>query len=218
MIRSSPKRPAAAANQPATVGSSRHEPQHRPPLRRRPARRLAGRAGRHRLQHRRLLGLHRGQEARRRRTGLRGGAAKPAAAAPAKVGDTIALKGFEKTTTADVTVVKVVDNAEGEDEFSKPADGKRFVSVQFRIKPTGKAYSDAPANSAKLLDAQGQSFTTSLYDTKAGQGFSGSVNIAPGESGLGFLTFEVPKDAVLDKVQFTLDSGMADQTGQWKLA
>ncbi|MEW1911740.1 DUF4352 domain-containing protein [Kitasatospora sp. NPDC085895] len=147
-----------------------------------------------------------------------GGAAKPAAAAPAKVGDTIALKGFEKTTTADVTVVKVVDNAEGEDEFSKPADGKRFVSVQFRIKPTGKAYSDAPANSAKLLDAQGQSFTTSLYDTKAGQGFSGSVNIAPGESGLGFLTFEVPKDAVLDKVQFTLDSGMADQTGQWKLA
>ncbi|WP_030270812.1 DUF4352 domain-containing protein [Streptomyces sp. NRRL B-24484] len=146
------------------------------------------------------------------------GGAKPAAAAPAKVGDTIALKGFEKTTTADVTVVKVVDNAEGEDEFSKPGDGKRFVAVQFRIKATGKAYSDAPANSAKLLDAQGQSFTTSLFDTKAGQGFSGSVNIAPGESGLGFLTFEVPKDAALDKVQFTLDSGMADQTGQWKLA
>ncbi|MCU7823127.1 DUF4352 domain-containing protein [Kitasatospora sp. DSM 101779] len=146
------------------------------------------------------------------------GGAKPAAAAPAKVGDTIALKGFEKSSTADVTVVKVVDNAEGEDEFSKPADGKRFVAVQFRIKATGKAYSDAPANSAKLLDAQGQSFTTSLYDTKAGQGFSGSVNIAPGESGLGFLTFEVPKGVVLDKVQFTLDSGMADQTGQWKLA
>ncbi|PBC78096.1 uncharacterized protein DUF4352 [Streptomyces sp. TLI_235] len=146
------------------------------------------------------------------------GTAKQGAAAPAKVGDTIALKGFEKTTTADVTVVKVVDNAEGEDEFSKPADGKRFVAVQFRIKAIGKAYSDAPANSAKLLDAQGQSFSTSFYDTKAGQGFSGSVNIAPGESGLGFLTFEVPKDAVLDKVQFTLDSGMADQTGQWKLS
>ncbi|WP_354642069.1 DUF4352 domain-containing protein [Kitasatospora camelliae] len=147
-----------------------------------------------------------------------GGAEKPAAAAPAKVGDTIALKGIEKSTTADVTVVKVVDNAEGEDEYSKPADGKRFVAVQFRIKATGKAYSDAPANSARLLDAQGQSFTTSLYDTKAGQGFAGSVNIAAGESGLGFLTFEVPKDAALDKVQFTLDSGMADQTGQWKLS
>ncbi|MEV6210891.1 DUF4352 domain-containing protein [Kitasatospora sp. NPDC051914] len=146
------------------------------------------------------------------------GGAKQGAPAPAKVGDTIALKGFEKNGTADVTVVKIVDNAEGEDEFSKPADGKRFVAVQFRIKATGKAYSDAPSNSAKLLDNQGQSYDTSLYDTKAGQGFSGSVNIAPGESGLGFLTFEVPKDAVLDKVQFTLDSGMADQTGQWKLA
>ncbi|MFD9126059.1 DUF4352 domain-containing protein [Kitasatospora sp. NPDC059571] len=146
------------------------------------------------------------------------GSGKQAAGA-AKVGDTIALKGFDKGSTADVTVVKVVDNAEGEDEFTKPADGKRFVAVQFRIRATGaKAYSDAPANSAKLLDGQGQSFGPSFFDTKAGQGFSGAVTIAPGESGLGFLTFEVPKDTRLEKVQFTLDSGMADQTGQWKLS
>ncbi|GJF34724.1 hypothetical protein KNE206_74240 [Kitasatospora sp. NE20-6] len=147
-----------------------------------------------------------------------GGASKAAAPSAAKVGDTIALKGFEKNSTADVTVVKVVDNAEGEDEFSKPADGKRFVAVQFRIKATGKAYSDAPSNSAKLLDTQGQSYDAGFYDTKAGQGFSGSVDVAPGESGLGFLTFEVPVGTVLDRVQFTLDSGMADQTGQWKLS
>lgn len=142
---------------------------------------------------------------------------KPAAAA-AKVGDTIALKGIEKSNTADVTLVKVVDNAEGEDEFTKPADGKRFVAVQFRIKATGsKAYSDAPMNSAKLLDAQGQAFGTAIADTKAGPSFQVPANIAPGESALGFLTFEVPKDAVLAKAQFSLDSGIADQTGQWKL-
>ncbi|GAA2807481.1 hypothetical protein GCM10010441_35330 [Kitasatospora paracochleata] len=146
------------------------------------------------------------------------GDAKPAPAGAAKVGDTIGLKGTEKTNTADVTLVKVVDNAEGEDEFTKPADGKRFVAVQFQIKATGaKAYSDAPQNSAKLIDAQGQAYGSTVADTKAGPGFQVPANIAPGESALGFITFEVPKDAKLDKAQFGLDSGFAQQTGQWKL-
>ncbi|MFI8460864.1 DUF4352 domain-containing protein [Kitasatospora sp. NPDC085464] len=152
-------------------------------------------------------------------------AAKPAeskpadtAKAPAKVGDTIALKGNDPADTADVTLVKVVDNAEGADEFTHPADGKRFVAIQFRIKASGKkAYSDAPGNSAKVVDAQGQAFGTTIADTKAGPSFQVPANIAPGESALGFVTFEVPKDAKLDKAQFGLDSGFAPQTGQWKL-
>ncbi|RKE20851.1 DUF4352 domain-containing protein [Streptomyces sp. TLI_171] len=136
----------------------------------------------------------------------------------AKPGDTIALKGTEKTNSADVTLVKVVDNAEGADEYTKPADGKRFVAVQFRIKATGSAaYADAPQNSAKLLDAQGQGFESTVAETKAGPEFPVPANIAPGESALGFITFEVPADAKLDKVQFALDSGFAQQSGQWKL-
>ncbi|MFD4659926.1 DUF4352 domain-containing protein [Kitasatospora sp. NPDC058444] len=151
-------------------------------------------------------------------------AAKPAESKPAdtgkvaKVGDTIALKGNDPADTADVTVVKVVDNAEGADEFTHPADGKRFVALQFRIKASGKkAYSDVPGNSAKVVDAQGQAFGTTIADTKAGPSFQVPANIAPGESALGFVTFEVPKDAKLDKAQFGLDSGFAPQTGQWKL-
>lgn len=140
-----------------------------------------------------------------------------AAKSDAKIGDTIALTGFEKDVTADVTAVKVVDPAEPGDEFFKPADGKRWVAVQFRIKATGKAYSDSPFNSAKAIDAEGQAYGTTLADTKAGQSFDGSMNIAPGESGLGFVTFEVPKDAKIAKVQFTLESGMAPKTGQWKV-
>ncbi|MEV4556996.1 DUF4352 domain-containing protein [Kitasatospora sp. NPDC049285] len=154
-----------------------------------------------------------------------GGAASSAPAAGdagkgtvAKLGDTIGLKGNDKANTADVTLVKVVDNAEGNDEFTKPADGKRFVSVQFRIKATGKAaYSDAPQNSAKLIDVQGQAFGATVAETKAGPEFQVPANIAPGESALGFITFEVPADAKLDKAQFALDSDFAPQTGQWKL-
>jgi hypothetical protein len=152
-----------------------------------------------------------------------GGGSKPAgdaakAPATAKVGDTIALKGMEKTNTADVTAVQVVDNAESGDEYLKPADGKRYVAVQFQIKATGSAaYSDTPLGSAKVVDTQGQSYGPTFTDTTAGPSFQTPTNIAPGETGKGFVTFEVPKDAKLAKVQFGLDGGFADQTGQWTI-
>ncbi|MBV2152292.1 DUF4352 domain-containing protein [Kitasatospora sp. SUK 42] len=153
------------------------------------------------------------------------GAAKPAEAkasdapkAPAKVGDTIALKGMDKGNTADVTAVKVVDPAESANEYLKPADGKRYVAVQFQIKATGaQAYSEAPFSSAKVVDAQGQAYGASLAETKAGPAFQTPTNIAPGDTGKGFVTFEVPNDAKLDKVQFALDNGFANQVGQWKI-
>ncbi|GLW57822.1 DUF4352 domain-containing protein [Kitasatospora phosalacinea] len=157
------------------------------------------------------------------------GGSAPAAAAPkskgadapavAKVGDTISLKGFEKKDTADVTLVKVVDPAESANEFLQPEEGKRYVSVQFRIKATGSAaYTDTPVTGAKLIDAQGQSFDPTFAETTAGPEFPGAVNIAPGESSLGFVTFEVPSDAKVDKVQYALNSGFAEQSGQWKVS
>ncbi|WP_377269683.1 DUF4352 domain-containing protein [Peterkaempfera sp. SMS 1(5)a] len=141
---------------------------------------------------------------------------QPQKKADAKVGDTISLKGMD--TKADVTVLKVVDNPKGADEFTTPESGKRFVSVQFRIRNTGsKAYNDTPSNGAKILDTEGQGFDSSLSDTAAGPAFPADVTIAPGGTAKGFITFEVPKAAKLDKLQFGLDSGFADQTGQWNL-
>ncbi|MFJ2868774.1 DUF4352 domain-containing protein [Kitasatospora sp. NPDC087314] len=165
-----------------------------------------------------------------KQTAATGSAAKPAGdqpaetkaadapKAPAKVGDTIALKGMDKGNTADVTTVKVVDPAESANEYLKPADGKRYVAVQFQIKAAGaQAYSEAPWGSAKVVDAQGQAYGPSLAETKAGPAFQTPTNIAPGETGKGFVTFEVPVDAKLDKVQFALDNGFANQVGQWKI-
>ncbi|MEY9963050.1 hypothetical protein ABIA33_001076 [Streptacidiphilus sp. MAP12-16] len=141
-----------------------------------------------------------------------------AKASSAKVGDTIALSGMNGEK-ADLTVVKVVDNPKGADDFSTPEAGKRFFAVQFRIKDTGSgAYSDAPSNGAKVVDSQGQAYTSDLNDTKAGQSFPAAVNIAPGSSGLGFITFQVPANAKITQIQFGLDSGMADQTGQWNVS
>ncbi|MFF4651259.1 DUF4352 domain-containing protein [Streptomyces sp. NPDC001380] len=143
-----------------------------------------------------------------------GASRKAAPRKAAKVGDTISLKGME--TTADVTVLKVVDRAKGADEFNTPDAGKRFVAVQFRIRNTGrKAYSDSPSNGAKVVDAEGQGFDSWIADTAAGPGFPADVHLAPGGTAKGFITFQVPKGARIDKVQFGMDSGFADQTGQW---
>jgi hypothetical protein len=81
------------------------------------------------------------------------------------------------------------------------------------------AYSDAPSNGAEVTDSSGQSYESSLDDTVSGcQDFPATENIAPGSSGLGCIVFEVPKAAKITQVQFTLDSGMGPQTGQWDVA
>ncbi|MFF2956868.1 DUF4352 domain-containing protein [Kitasatospora sp. NPDC057965] len=142
-----------------------------------------------------------------------------AAKAPAKVGDTIALKGtLEKGNTADVSALKVVDPAASSNEYLTAAAGKHYVAVQFQIKATGsKAYGEAPWSSAKLIDDQGQAYGPTFAETKAGPSFQTPTNIAAGDSGKGFVVFEVPDGTKLDKVQFALDNGFADQVGQWKI-
>jgi len=45
--------------------------------------------------------------------------------------------------------------------------------------------------------------------------FPATENIAPGATGLGCIVFEVPEKAKITGVQYTLESGMGPQTGQW---
>jgi alkaline phosphatase len=137
-------------------------------------------------------------------------------AAPAKVGSTITLAGDGSGEQMAVTVTKIYRHAQPASEFDDPSSDDRLVAVQFRLKDTGSAaYSDSPSNGAVVVDAMGQSYQSSLNNAANCQSFPGTENIAPGQSGLGCIVFEVPQAAVITKVQFTLDSGMGPQTGQW---
>lgn len=142
----------------------------------------------------------------------------PAAPKVAKVGDTIGLKGAEDGSKLDVTVVKTVDPAKSADEFTTPEDGNRWIGVQFQLVNTGsKAYSDSPGNGTQIADDQGQQFTSVFADISAGPSMASSVNLKPGAKALGWVVFEVPKASKGATVQFTMDSGFAEQTGEWKL-
>ncbi|WP_256097980.1 DUF4352 domain-containing protein [Streptomyces sp. MnatMP-M17] len=138
---------------------------------------------------------------------------------PAKVGDTIALKGFEDGEQLDVTVTKWVDPAKGKDEFFVPQDGNRWVAAQFELVNSGtKSYVDSPANGAQVADAEGQRFTTTFADITAGPSMTSDARVPPGEKALGYIVFEVPMGSKIASIQFAMNSGMADQTGQWSVS
>ncbi|MDA5281630.1 DUF4352 domain-containing protein [Streptomyces sp. Isolate_45] len=156
------------------------------------------------------------------------GAATPAVAAPrsvkpspvasAAVGATLDIRGLTDGEGLAVTLVKVVDPARTGNPYSAPDAGSRLVAVQFRLKNTGTAvYQDSPSNGAKVVDEQGQQFGSAYQDTTAGPGFPGSITVAPGDTGLGFITFEVPKASRVTMVQFAMNSGFSPNTGQWRV-
>lgn len=142
-----------------------------------------------------------------------------APAAPAKIGGTISLTGMHGDEKLAVTLVKVADPAKSSEEFSGPSDGKRWVAVQIRVTNTGTAaYADSPGNGAKLVDTQSQRYSETFGNTTLGQAMDTDVKLAPGDSALGVILFEVPADQKLATFQFALDSGFADQTGQWQMS
>ena len=143
----------------------------------------------------------------------------PAAArksAPAGIGSAIVLAGNSSGEKMTVTVTKVWAHAEPASQFDTADAGDRLFAVQFRLADTGSiAYSDSPSNGAVVVDSAGQSYQSTLDNAAECTSFPGTENIAAGASGLGCIVFEVPVKAKITAVQFTLDSGMGPQTGQW---
>ncbi|MDT3396780.1 DUF4352 domain-containing protein [Streptomyces sp. B1866] len=158
-------------------------------------------------------------------TGGTGGGSPTAAPSPSRpaeaaVGDTITLRGQEDGERLAVTVLRWADPVKGVDEFMQPAAGKRWVAAQFRLVNTGsKDYQDSPGNGAQLSDTDGQRFESTIAGAiTAGPEMTSDLNLPPGDKALGWIVFEVPKAARPAKVQFSLNSGFADQVGQWKVA
>lgn len=134
----------------------------------------------------------------------------------AQIGSPITLAGNSSGEQMTVTLTKIISNASGTDYTSAPA-GDRLYAAQFQLKDTGSAaYSDAPSNGAEVVDSAGQSYDAAIADSVQNcTSFPAAENIATGSLGVGCVVFEVPEHARIVSVQFTLDSGMGPDTGQW---
>ena len=134
------------------------------------------------------------------------------------MGDTIALKGMDKGNTADVTAVKIADNAETGNEYLKPAGGKRYVAVQFQIKPTGtKAYSDSPPGSTKVVDTEGAVLRPDLRRHHRRPELPDPRHHRPRRDGQGLRHLRGRRRRQARQGAVRLDSGFADRTAQWKI-
>jgi hypothetical protein len=132
-------------------------------------------------------------------------------------GDTIVLHGYEEGEELTVTVKRLIDPAKSEQYFG-PSRGNKFVAVEVVLVNTGSAaYNDSPGNGAELIDTSDEGYTSSIYDTPSCHPIGSSVKIASGSKRAGCLVFEIKKAAKPGIFQFTMDSGFADETGEWVL-
>lgn len=145
--------------------------------------------------------------------------AKPTAAPKkAGIGDSITLKGMEGETVK-VKLLRVLDPAPA-GEFDTPSSGKRYVGVELQLTNVGaKTYKDSPSNGATMIyGASRQADATLLSDGPcAANGFASDARIAPGAKRRGCIPFEIGKSSKARTFQFALDSGLADEGGEWQL-
>jgi hypothetical protein len=76
-------------------------------------------------------------------------------------------------------------------------------------------YRDSPGNGTRLVGSSGDVDLTMLPGVDPN--LDGLAGMRQGESQAGWLTFEVPIRMRTWKLRFVLDSGFAEQIGEWLL-
>jgi hypothetical protein len=133
----------------------------------------------------------------------------------AHVGATLSLSAGG--ASEQVTLLQVIDPAQGADQFNTPDPGKRFVATVFRITNTGTAAGQGDAdNDAAVIGSDGQSYTADLDTVGECTDFDdGSFSLGPGESVTGCVVFQLPTGTTVARVQWTPASGFASVFGEW---
>lgn len=144
------------------------------------------------------------------------GEPKPAPAPLAKVGDTVNIGGDGGLA---VTLLRVIDPAQGKNEFNSPDAGKRFVTINLKISNNGQsAASDNADNNTVVIGTDNQTYNDDLSDVSECTDFNyGSYTLSAGSSITGCVTFQLPSDVNVAKVQFTPHSGYDSHTGEWTI-
>lgn len=151
------------------------------------------------------------------------GGAKPKATATPKpekagIGDSITLSGFEGLKMR-VKVLRLRDPIQG-GEYEQPASGRRYIGVEIQMtNVSNKTYKDSPGNGATVIYGDDRQATATLMIGGAcrSDAFASDTRIASGAKRRGCIAFEIPKSRKAKLFQFALESGFADEGGEWQL-
>jgi len=117
-----------------------------------------------------------------------------------------------------VTLVKVIDPAQGANQFSTTGSGKRFVGLVFRIKGlTGSPQGEDANNDAVLVGADGRVYQADLNGIAGYTNFDdGAIHVTPGQTVTGAVAFQVPASVTVSTVQWTALSGFGPMV-EWNV-
>jgi hypothetical protein len=108
-----------------------------------------------------------------------------------------------------VTLLQIVPSASSSEQGFGPESGDQLVAVQLRVKNLSSApYSDSTSDCVTATDAADQSISPEEDSpVTAGPAFPGIVDLTPGGSVTGVLTFEIGSGDSLAAVHFDPSQG-----------
>jgi hypothetical protein len=115
-----------------------------------------------------------------------------------------------------VTLARVIDPATGENQFTVPEGGKRFVGLVFKVKAlTGSPQNEDANNDAVVIGGDAQTYSADFGGIAGHANFDhGMIRVAQGETVTGSVTFQVPNGVTVSKVKWTALSGYGS-TAEW---
>jgi hypothetical protein len=115
-----------------------------------------------------------------------------------------------------VTLTKVIDPAQGADQFTTPNSGSRFVGAVFTITGVSGTFSDDANSNATLIGSNGQTYTAD-FDTIAGYtNFNGGMySVSAGENSVGAVTFQLPATVKVAKIEWSANGGFGGAPAEW---
>jgi hypothetical protein len=136
-------------------------------------------------------------------------------APPGRIGSSFDLKDGSGRVYQ-VTLAKVIDPAQGGDQFTVPDDGKRFVGLIFRIKAlTGSPQNEDANNDAVVIGGNGQTYSADFEGIAGYTNFDhGAIRVTRGETVTGSVTFQVPNGVTVSNVKWATLSGFGS-TVEW---
>ena len=106
---------------------------------------------------------------------------------PGRIGSSFELKDGSGNLYR-VTLAKVIDPAKGENQFTVPDAGKRFVGLVFRVKAlTGSPQDEDANNNAVVIGSNGQNYSADFDGIAGYTNFDhGAIQVSTGRDGDGF--------------------------------
>ena len=134
----------------------------------------------------------------------------------AHVGDTLALSDGNGNKM-NVTLVKIIDPAQGADQYTTPDTRKRFVGIELQLAGTKGTLSGDVNTEVSAVGSNNQTYTPD-FDSIAGcTNFNdGAYTLTAGQSSTGCVTLQVPTGVTIVQVNDN-PAVFGGSQGEWKV-